>query len=82
MKIKFLDYEVETFHGKGKKELNMCELLVKEYREYKHKYSYSKDPDIIFTCIQLLNGIMFYLQYLLDEQILDINQVSDIVHSL
>lgn len=82
MKIKFLDYEVETFHGKGKKELHMCELLVKEYREYKHKYSYSKDPDIIFTCIQLLNGIMFYLQYLLDEQILDINQVSDIVHSL
>lgn len=82
MKIKFLDFEVETFHGKGKKELHMCELLVKEYKEYKHKYSYSKDPDIIFTCIQLLNGIMFYLQYLLDEQILDINQVSDIVHSL
>ena len=82
MKIKFLDYEVDTFHGKGKKELHMCELLVKEYKEYKHKYSYSKDPDIIFTCIQLLNGIMFYLQYLLDEQILDINQVSDIVHSL
>lgn len=82
MKIKFLNYEVETFHGKGKKELHMCELLVKEYKEYKHKYSYSKDPDIIFTCIQLLNGIMFYLQYLLDEQILDINQVSDIVHSL
>lgn len=82
MKIKFLDYEVETFHGKGKKELHMCELLVKEYKEYKHKYSYSKDPDIIFTCIQLLNGIMFYLQYLLDVQILDINQVSDIVHSL
>ncbi len=82
MKVKFLNYEVETFHGKGSKELHMCELLVKEYKEYKHKYSYSKDPDIIFICIQLLNGIMFYLQYLLDEQILDINQVSDIVHSL
>lgn len=82
MKIKFLDYEVETFHGKGKKELHMCELLVKEYKEYKHKYSYSNDPDIIFTCFQLLYGIVFYLQYLLDEQILDINQVSDIVHSL
>lgn len=74
--------EIDTFYGKGSKELHMCELLVKEYREYKNKYSSSKDPDLIFNCIQLLNGIMFYLQYLLDTQVLNINQVSDIVHSL
>lgn len=82
MKVKFLNYEVETFHGKGKKELHMCELLISEYKEYKHKYSYSKDPDIIFTCIQLLNGIMFYLQYLYENFILNIQQVSDIIKSL
>lgn len=82
MKIKFLDYEVETFHGKGKKELHMCELLISEYKEYKHKYSYSKDPDIIFTCIQLLNGVMFYLQHLVDMQILSVNQVANIIKDL
>lgn len=82
MKIKFLNYEVETFHGKGKKELHMCELLINEYKNYKFKYSYTKNPDIIFTCIQLLNGVMFYLQHLVDLQILSVNQVTEIIKDL